>query len=102
MSAYVLEIKASARRRNVVAAEWVQAQGPRRTFHSKTAATRWAARVSTPDSLVWVQDAAPNDPSPVDGYLVGGRRRHGAGDGDRQASLAAENGAAGGGAEEEI
>lgn len=74
MSAYVLEIKPSARRRNVVAAEWVQAQGTRRTFHSRTAAARWAARVSTQDALVWVQDAAPNDPDPVDGYLVSGRR----------------------------
>ncbi|MFB6103513.1 MAG: hypothetical protein ABEJ57_00310 [Halobacteriaceae archaeon] len=104
MSAYVLEIKPSARRRNVVAAEWVQAQGPRRTFHSKAAARRWAARVSGPHRLVWIQDAAPNDPAPVDGYLVGGRREHAAEDaGGAQSTLAAEDAPAGQeGAEEEI
>lgn len=102
MAGYVLAIKESARRRNVVAAEWVQTQGTQRTFHSKAAAKQWATRVSSPGGIVWVQDVAPNDPAPVDGYLVGGRRgRTVHDDGSAQTTLG-ERAGEDGGAEEEI
>jgi hypothetical protein len=71
---YVVAIKQSARSRNAAAGEWVSNQGPKRTFRSKDAARRWAARVSGPGAEVWIQDAAPQDPADVDGYLVGGTR----------------------------
>lgn len=71
---YVVAIKQSARSRNAAAGEWVSNQGPKRTFRSKEAARRWAARVSGPGAEVWIQDAAPWDPADVDGYLVGGTR----------------------------
>lgn len=68
---YAIEIKPSARRASRAAGEWVHEHGPRRRFVSKTLAREWAR---TTDGRVWVQDAAPNDPRPSDGYLVGGRR----------------------------
>jgi hypothetical protein len=67
---YVVAVKPSARRVNAAAGEWVNREGPRRPFDSKAAAREWARSVSD-DSRVWVRDANPNDPAPVDGYLVG-------------------------------
>ncbi|MFB6112304.1 MAG: hypothetical protein ABEJ35_07200 [Halobacteriaceae archaeon] len=74
MAQYVVAIKGSARSRNAAAGEWVANRGSRRTFWSKAAAKRWAARVSGDGSEVWIQDAAPWDSDDVDGYLVGGTR----------------------------
>jgi len=68
---YVVEIKASARRRSAAAGEWVNGHGVRRTFATKADAREWARDA---DGRVWVQDAVPHDRSPVDGYVVGGRR----------------------------
>ena len=68
---YVVEIKPSARRTSRAAGEWVHERGPRRAFESKALAREWAR---TADGRIWIQDAAPNDPRPADGYLVGGRR----------------------------
>jgi len=70
---YVVAVKPSARRLNAAAGEWVNRKGPRRPFESKAAAREWARSVSD-DGRVWVRDANPNDPAPVDGYLVGRAR----------------------------
>lgn len=74
-SAYVVELKPSARRTAAAVGEWVNREGPRRRFDSKALAREWAREASEPGRTVWVQDAAPDDDSPVDGYLVGGERR---------------------------
>ena len=66
---YVVEIKRSARRINGAASEWVARRGSTRTFATKADARRWAIAISG-DGPVRVQDAAPNDPDEVDGYLV--------------------------------
>ena len=66
---YVVEIKRSARRINGAASEWVARRHATRTFATKADARRWA-RVISGDGDVRVQDAAPNDPDDVDGYLV--------------------------------
>ncbi|EMA46262.1 hypothetical protein [Halococcus saccharolyticus] len=76
MSGYIIEIKPSARRSSRVAGEWVHESGPRRRFASKALAREWA-RTASADEPVWVQDVPAHDPSPVDGYLVGGRRTTG-------------------------
>jgi len=68
---YVVAIKRSARRRSAAAGDWVNGHGRRRTFATKADAREWAREA---DGRVWIQDAVPHDPSPVDGYLVGGRR----------------------------
>ncbi|WP_049898743.1 hypothetical protein [Halococcus agarilyticus] len=87
MTGYVVEIKPSARRASRDAGEWVNEFGPRRAFASKALAREWA-RTASADTPVWVQDAAPHDPSPIDGYLVGGRRTRGSlAEAGRQASL---------------
>ena len=72
--AYVVAVKPSARKRSAAAGELVATHGPRWTFRSKHAARRWAVRASEPGRRVWIQDANPNDPADVDGYLVGGER----------------------------
>ena len=69
---YVIEVKPSARRASRAAGEWVHEHGRRRTFESKALAREWAR--SDADGRVWIQDAAPHDSSPIDGYLVAGRR----------------------------
>ena len=66
---YEVEIKRSARRINGAASEWVARRGATRTFATKADARRWAEAISG-DGPVRVQDAAPNDPDDVDGYLV--------------------------------
>lgn len=66
---YLVEIKRSARRLNGAASEWVARRGATRTFATKADARRWAEAISG-DGNVRVQDAAPNDPDAVDGYLV--------------------------------
>ena len=72
--AYVLEIKPSARKRSAQVGEWVNLEGPRRTFDSKALAREWARSCRGPGASVWVQDAVPWDDREVDGYLVGGER----------------------------
>ena len=67
---YVVAIKPSARRINTAAAEWVGRRESTRTFASKRDAKAWARAISGGDGDVRIQDAAPNDPEPVDGYLV--------------------------------
>lgn len=67
---YLVAIKPSARRINTAAAEWVGRRESTRTFASKRDAKAWARAISGGDGDVRVQDAAPNDPEPVDGYLV--------------------------------
>lgn len=71
---YVVEIKTSARRVSHGLGQWVRQHGERRTFETKDLARRWARERSPPGRSVWVQDAAPWDPDPVDGYVVGGDR----------------------------
>lgn len=66
---YEVGIKRSARRINGAASEWVARRGGTRTFATKADARRWASAISG-DGRVRVQDAAPNDPDEVDGYLV--------------------------------
>lgn len=70
----MVAVKRSARKISEGAGRWVRGNGPRRRFDSKAAAREWARGLSSPDHTVWVQDAAPWDESPVDGYVVGGRR----------------------------
>lgn len=70
MSGYLVVIKPSARRINRVASEWVGRRGATRRFASKEDARTWADAVSRSGEMVRVQDAAPNDPAPYDGYLV--------------------------------
>lgn len=72
-SAYVLEVKRSARRASRGAGEWVLYRGSRRTFESKALARQWASVLSTPERTLWVQDAPPADDRGVDGYLVAAR-----------------------------
>lgn len=74
---YVVAVKPSARKRSAAAGELVAESGPRASFRSKHAARRWAERASEDGRRVWIQDANPNDPAAVDGYLVGGARRGG-------------------------
>lgn len=75
---YVVEVKGSARRINATAGQWVADYGPRRQFPSKEAARTWARDASTDSGAVRIQDAAPNDSAPIDGYLVADplARRH--------------------------
>ncbi|MFC7156339.1 hypothetical protein ACFQPA_12890 [Halomarina halobia] len=68
---YVVAVKPSARRLSAAAGRWVNERGPRRRFGTKALARRWARELSAPGARLWVQDAVPNDPAPVDGYLVG-------------------------------
>ncbi len=69
MPGYEVAIKPSARRLNRVAGEWVGRRGGTRTFAEKADARAWAEDISSAGP-VRVQDAAPNDASDVDGYLV--------------------------------
>lgn len=71
---YVIEVKRSARKISSVVGRWVRDHGTRHRFASKALARQWAREVSPPGRTVWVQDAAPTDTDPVDGYVVGGRR----------------------------
>ncbi|MFB6197678.1 MAG: hypothetical protein ABEI52_05335, partial [Halobacteriaceae archaeon] len=49
---------------------WVGRRDSTRQFASKTDARDWAETISQGITAVRIQDAAPNDPAPVDGYLV--------------------------------
>ncbi|WP_255152545.1 hypothetical protein [Halorarius halobius] len=71
---YVVEVKRSARKVSPGVGRWVRENGVRRRFPSKPLARQWARELSPPGRTVWVQDAAPADTDPVDGYVVGGRR----------------------------
>lgn len=67
---YLVAIKPSARRINTAAAEWVGRRESTRIFASKRDAKAWARAISGGDGDVRIQNAAPNDPDTVDGYLV--------------------------------
>lgn len=67
---YVVLIKSSARRINRSAGEYLARRGSTRSFPEKAAAREWAMAISDGDGAVRVQDAAPNDPQDIDGYLV--------------------------------
>jgi len=92
---YVVAIKRSARRRSAAAGELVARRGSRRTFASKALAQRWARELESPGAesgSLWIQDAAPNDPADVDGYLVAadprrGEERRSGEDGEQQTRL---------------
>ncbi|WP_226012287.1 hypothetical protein [Halomicrobium salinisoli] len=71
---YVVAVKPSARKRSRAVGEWVNREGPWRTFPTRALAREWARACSRPDAPVWLQDAPPWDDGPADGYLVGGRR----------------------------
>jgi hypothetical protein len=71
---YVVEVKSSARRSSRTLGQWVNEHGPVRRFDTKALARAWARAASGPHATVWVQDAAPDDDTTVDGYLVGGAR----------------------------
>ncbi|MFC7176124.1 hypothetical protein [Halosegnis marinus] len=73
--AYVVEVKRSARKVSPAAGRWVREHGTRRRFATKALARQWARVMSPPGRTVWVQDAAPWDGTPVDGYVVGGGAR---------------------------
>lgn len=77
---YLVEIKRSARKTSAAAGEHVNREGTRRKFDSKALTRVWARDLSSHGAQIWVQDAAPADRRPVDGYLVGGRRHSGARD----------------------
>ncbi len=70
----MVEVKRSARKVSPAAGRWVREHGTRRRFATKALARQWARVMSPPGRTVWVQDAAPWDGTPVDGYVVGGRR----------------------------
>lgn len=74
VSGYVVAIKRSARLASAEAGSWVNREGPRRSFLTKTHAREWARTLGDPDTTLWIQDAVPADPADVDGYLVAGRR----------------------------
>lgn len=78
---YVVAIKPSARRVNEPAGRWVGGHGSTRAFSDKEAAREWAAEIRD-GGPVRIQDAAPNDPAPVDGYLVADPARDRERDGD--------------------
>lgn len=67
---YVVEVKRSARRINATAGQWVADHGSRRRFSTKDNARNWAEDASRTSGNVRIQDAAPNDADPIDGYLV--------------------------------
>lgn len=71
---YVVEVKRSARKVSPGAGRWVRENGIRRLFESKALAREWARSLSPSGRSVWIQDAAPWDGAPIDGYVVGGRR----------------------------
>lgn len=88
---YVVAIKPSARRVNESAGLWVGGHGPIREFADREAARDWAEEIRD-GGPVRIQNAAPNDPAPVDGYLVAdpARRRDGERDEERAATESAE------------
>lgn len=94
MTAYVVDVKRSARRTNAAVGETVNLGGPRRRFRSRADAEAWALGLSERgDRRVWIRAANPNDRTGADAYLVGRRPRRGNGHGgetggDEQATLA--------------
>ncbi|MFB6280745.1 MAG: hypothetical protein ABEH40_01855 [Haloferacaceae archaeon] len=95
MTAYVVDVKPSARRTNGAVGAAVNRGGTRRTFPSREDAESWALGLSERgDRRVWIRAANPNDRTGADAYLVGRRRRRDGGrDGRRagdQATLATD------------
>ena len=71
---YVVEIKSSARRANGMVGRVVNSRGVHHRFESREHAETWAAGLSSQGARpVWIRRANPNDPSPVDAYLMSRR-----------------------------
>ncbi|MFB6256948.1 MAG: hypothetical protein ABEH58_09540 [Haloplanus sp.] len=82
MTAYVVDIKPSARRTNGAVGATVNRRGPRRRFETREDAEAWARGLSERgDRRVWIRAANPNDETGADAYLIGRRR---AGNGARE------------------
>ncbi|MFB6080161.1 MAG: hypothetical protein ABEJ81_04100 [Haloferacaceae archaeon] len=76
MTAYVVDVKPSARRTNAAVGRAVNRDGTRRRFLSRADAETWALGLSARgDRRVWIRAANPNDRTGADAYLVGRRRR---------------------------
>lgn len=74
MSEYVVEIKSSARRANGVVGRVVNSRGVHHRFDSREQAETWAAGLTSQGTRpVWIRRANPNDPAPVDAYLMSRR-----------------------------
>lgn len=67
---YRVAIKDSAIETTARVADAVEAGGTVREFASRDAAERFAAGLSAGSGAVRIQSAAPQDPAPVDAYLV--------------------------------
>lgn len=70
---YLVEIKPTARKRHPEAGTTVHEMGHRQVFESRDQADRWATELADDGPTVWIQDAPPQDRSPVDGYLMARR-----------------------------
>ncbi|MGM0606737.1 MAG: hypothetical protein ACQETB_13840, partial [Halobacteriota archaeon] len=68
---FVVEIKPSARKRNLRVGRFVNRAGTIREFDTRRAAESWADELTTCGrDRVWIQSAHPLDSSDVDGYLL--------------------------------
>ncbi|MFB6305169.1 MAG: hypothetical protein ABEH47_08375 [Haloferacaceae archaeon] len=84
MTAYVVDIKPSARRTNGAVGATVNRRGTRRRFEAREDAEAWARGLSERgDRRVWIRTANPDDRTGADAYLIGRRRRR---DGDGRAT----------------
>lgn len=76
MTAYVVDVKPSARRTNGAVGTAVNREGARRRFADLEAAESWARALSERGPRpVWIRAANPNDRTGADAYLVGRRPR---------------------------
>lgn len=83
MTAYVVDVKPSARRTNGAVGSAVNRGGTRRTFPTREDAESWALGLSERgDRRVWIRAANPNDRTGADAYLIGRRPRRDGDDGD--------------------
>lgn len=73
---YVVEIKESARESNSAVEGYVQHDGGRLEFDSRRAAENFASDISSKGGRVRIQAVAPQDPAPVDAYLIPFPARH--------------------------
>lgn len=72
MTAYVVDVKGSARRTNGAVGATVNRGGARHRFESRDDAEDWAGGLSERGGRrVWIRAANPNDRTGADAYLVG-------------------------------